>query len=103
MLPSELQRAALVISHAGAGTILDCLYAGRRLVVVPNERLMNNHQVQLGMALQDQGLLFCFRTRELVQKLKEADFASLREYPKEQSEAFDQCVRALMGDSKLCR
>jgi len=96
-LPSQLQQAALVISHAGAGTILDCLMAGRRLVVVPNEGLMANHQVQLGMALQEQGLLFCFRAEELVKSLREADFASLRRFPEQSSNVFAKHSCELLG------
>uniref|UniRef100_A0A7S1PV83 UDP-N-acetylglucosamine transferase subunit ALG14 n=1 Tax=Alexandrium catenella TaxID=2925 RepID=A0A7S1PV83_ALECA len=96
-LPTELQQAALVISHAGAGTILDCLLAGRRVVVVPNEELMNNHQVQLGMSLQEQRLLFCFRAGVLMQSLKEADFSSLREFPRANSPVIAQLVCKMLG------
>lgn len=96
-LPSQLQRAALVISHAGAGTILDCLSAGRRLVVVPNESLMANHQVQLGIALQEQRLLFCFHAGELVQKLREADFGLLRRFPEGSGATFARCVQGMLG------
>lgn len=47
----------LVISHAGSGTILSALRAGKRLIVVPNEGLMDNHQVELADALKKDGYL----------------------------------------------
>jgi len=98
-LPTELRQAALVISHAGAGTVLDCLLAGRRLVVVPNEGLMANHQVQLGQALQEQRVLFCFRVKTLLPSLKEADFSSLRRFPEKSSPVFAKLLCQLLGFS----
>lgn len=99
-LPSQLRRASLVISHAGAGTILDCLAAGRRLVVVPNERLMANHQVQLGMALQNAGLLYCLKSSELADGLQRLDFGRLRRFPAATSPEFGRCLRRLLGRSE---
>merc|ERR1712008_244566 len=96
-LPSHLRKAALVVSHAGAGTILDCLTAGRRLVVVPNEELMANHQIQLGDALQQRNLLFCFRSGELLNKLQEADFNVLCRFPVQNSPVFRKSVCELLG------
>lgn len=57
-LQDDIAEASLVISHAGAGTILEALKAHTPLVVVPNERLMSNHQLQLARSLADFGFLF---------------------------------------------
>ena len=38
-------RAALVITHAGAGSLFEALAAGKAVVAVPNALLMHNHQV----------------------------------------------------------
>ncbi|RMD41003.1 hypothetical protein DV735_g4104, partial [Chaetothyriales sp. CBS 134920] len=43
-----------VISHAGSGSILDALRLGVPLIVVPNEALMDNHQVELAQVLAEQ-------------------------------------------------
>jgi UDP-N-acetylglucosamine transferase subunit ALG13 len=50
-----LRGAELVIAHTGAGTVLDCLDAGVPLLTVPNESLMDNHQLVLAAAIRDSG------------------------------------------------
>ncbi|KAG0645904.1 UDP-N-acetylglucosamine transferase subunit alg13 [Hyphodiscus hymeniophilus] len=45
----------LVISHAGAGTILDVMRMGVPLIVVPNPSLLDNHQSELAEELERQG------------------------------------------------
>ncbi|KAG8418175.1 N-acetylglucosaminyldiphosphodolichol N-acetylglucosaminyltransferase catalytic subunit alg13 [Metarhizium acridum] len=50
------QRAqGLVISHAGTGTILDAWKMGLPLIVVPNTRLLNDHQTEMAKHLARQG------------------------------------------------
>lgn len=39
----------------GSGSILDALRVGVPLIVVPNPSLLDNHQVELAEALQEQG------------------------------------------------
>eukprot|EP01117_Protostelium_nocturnum_P006924 TRINITY_DN2483_c0_g1_i1.p2 TRINITY_DN2483_c0_g1~~TRINITY_DN2483_c0_g1_i1.p2 ORF type:complete len:408 (-),score=77.88 TRINITY_DN2483_c0_g1_i1:2247-3470(-) len=56
-LREEFEEANLVISHAGAGSILDSLLSGKPTIAVPNEELMNNHQVQLAQTLANKNLL----------------------------------------------
>ena len=43
----DLREASLVLSHAGAGSILETLSLRKFLVVVVNEQLMDNHQYEL--------------------------------------------------------
>uniref|UniRef100_A0A5F9C5K1 UDP-N-acetylglucosamine transferase subunit ALG13 n=1 Tax=Oryctolagus cuniculus TaxID=9986 RepID=A0A5F9C5K1_RABIT len=57
-LKEDLQKADLVISHAGAGSYLETLEKGKPLVVVINEKLMNNHQLELAKQLHKDGYLF---------------------------------------------
>ncbi|XP_048191558.1 LOW QUALITY PROTEIN: putative bifunctional UDP-N-acetylglucosamine transferase and deubiquitinase ALG13 [Perognathus longimembris pacificus] len=57
-LKEDLQLADLVISHAGAGSCLETLEGGKPLVVVVNEKLMNNHQLELAKQLYKEGHLF---------------------------------------------
>lgn len=50
-IASDVARAALVVSHAGAGSVFETLRAGRPLVVCVNDALADNHQVELAEAM----------------------------------------------------
>lgn len=50
-----LELAGLIIE--GSGSILDALRFQKRLIVVPNESLMGNHQKELSEELERQGYL----------------------------------------------
>jgi beta-1,4-N-acetylglucosaminyltransferase len=54
-LADDIGGAALVISHAGAGSIFEALRAGRPLLVVVNSSLADNHQVELAEAMAARG------------------------------------------------
>ena len=69
-LRDDLDKADLVISHAGAGSILEALEAGKKLIVVVNENLMNNHQFELAEKLFDVGFLLYTTCRYLSDKLE---------------------------------
>ncbi|KAL7424277.1 Glycosyltransferase 28 C-terminal domain [Cryptotrichosporon argae] len=56
-LEGEIEAATAVVAHAGAGTILSVLRRGRRLLVVPNTSLMDDHQRELADALGAEGYL----------------------------------------------
>jgi beta-1,4-N-acetylglucosaminyltransferase len=93
-LREDMERASLIISHAGelltfgclcfsafswssspkfirpisqsteralpgSGSILEALRLNKKLIVVVNEDLMDNHQLELGSALHQQGYLVC--------------------------------------------
>nr|CAG4635214.1 EOG090X0KOU [Alona affinis] len=57
----DIESASLVISHAGAGSCLEVLRAGKPLVVVVNHVLMGNHQTELANKLQAEqhALTYC--------------------------------------------
>jgi len=44
-LCDRIAEAALIVSHAGAGSLFEALGAGKVVVAVPNALLMHNHQV----------------------------------------------------------
>eukprot|EP01060_Flectonema_neradi_P007349 TRINITY_DN15108_c0_g1_i1.p1 TRINITY_DN15108_c0_g1~~TRINITY_DN15108_c0_g1_i1.p1 ORF type:complete len:374 (+),score=58.45 TRINITY_DN15108_c0_g1_i1:94-1215(+) len=94
-LPSIVRTASLVISHAGAGTILDCLLNDVRMIVVPNENLMANHQVQLATALAEHGLLQWSRTSDLLNELQLKGTRPRTEFPKTPTPVFRSCVEDL--------
>ena len=49
----DVSDADLVISHAGAGTCIEVLQAGKTLAVIVNDSLMDNHQVELAEKLAE--------------------------------------------------
>eukprot|EP01062_Namystynia_karyoxenos_P073786 TRINITY_DN70615_c0_g1_i1.p1 TRINITY_DN70615_c0_g1~~TRINITY_DN70615_c0_g1_i1.p1 ORF type:complete len:427 (+),score=109.85 TRINITY_DN70615_c0_g1_i1:75-1283(+) len=98
-LPAEMRRASIVISHAGAGSVLDCLIHCRRMVVVPNEGLMANHQVQLAEELRRYGLLRWCRCKDLTETLRGYTGAELRQFPPQPTPVFADALRSLCGRS----
>lgn len=54
-----VEEASVVVSHAGAGTVIDVLCRGKPLILMPRERkygeLNIDHQLELALALQDAG------------------------------------------------
>ncbi|CAM6127062.1 unnamed protein product [Calypogeia fissa] len=80
-LVEQIGTAALVISHAGSGSIFETLRAGRPLVVVVNNLLMDNHQSELAEELSERKFLFCATPETLVDTLQSMDLKSLAPYP----------------------
>ncbi|AAS54448.1 AGL042Wp [Eremothecium gossypii ATCC 10895] len=53
--------AALVVSHAGTGSILDALRQQKPLIVCVNEALLDNHQEQIARRFEALGHLWAIR------------------------------------------
>lgn len=71
-LDEQQERADLIISHAGAGSVLEALERAKPLVVVINETLMDNHQWELALALAQRNMLTATTCSGLAQALREA-------------------------------
>lgn len=66
-LPSDeeymelFKKARVIVSHAGAGTVLNSLVHGKRTILVPRLRRygehVNDHQIELSDALKDRRLI----------------------------------------------
>ena len=63
-LKEDMEHADLILSHAGAGTVMECLRMNKKLVVVINTALMDNHQMELAGAMADRGLLYMVESPE---------------------------------------
>ncbi|KAI7837467.1 hypothetical protein COHA_008725 [Chlorella ohadii] len=81
-LAEHLRSAALVVSHAGSGSIFEALRLRRPLVVVPNPLLMDNHQVELADKLERMGHLYAATTDTLAQVVAGLDSRTLTPYDK---------------------
>ncbi|KAG2184314.1 hypothetical protein INT44_009329, partial [Umbelopsis vinacea] len=64
-LNRDMMESDLIISHAGSGSILESLRLHKQLIVVVNEKLLDNHQDELACALECKGYLFRSTCREL--------------------------------------
>lgn len=97
-LQDEIKEASLVIGHAGAGTIRDTLSLQKVLIVVPNEALMNNHQIQLAKALSESRYLFYLSISNLnIQNVKQLLSSSqtkpLKTFPSVESLKFSNFLK----------
>jgi beta-1,4-N-acetylglucosaminyltransferase len=66
----DLKAADLVISHAGAGSIIESLEQNKLVIVVVNETLMDNHQYELAQKMQSEHFLVYSLCSDLAEKLK---------------------------------
>lgn len=94
----EICNADLVIGHAGAGTCLQTLKAGKKLVVVVNDELMDNHQMELADKLSEEGYIhvtFCSSITEFL----DSDFnlKNLKPFPEGQGHDYVKYIDKIMG------
>ncbi|KAF5365794.1 hypothetical protein D9758_003248 [Tetrapyrgos nigripes] len=96
-LQDEYERARLVISHAGSGTILDVLRMKKPLIVVPNPTLLDNHQEELASALEDMGYLRSSTPSSLDTTIQTFDPSSIQSFPQLEGSRFRNILDEEMG------
>lgn len=86
----EMSNAALVIGHAGAGTILDSLEARKPIIVVANDKLMSMHQTEISDVMNKLGFLYSSTPSRLLKDLPDMlpQLSSLAVFPKTETRAF---------------
>eukprot|EP01090_Pellita_catalonica_P006089 TRINITY_DN16290_c0_g1_i1.p1 TRINITY_DN16290_c0_g1~~TRINITY_DN16290_c0_g1_i1.p1 ORF type:complete len:174 (-),score=26.27 TRINITY_DN16290_c0_g1_i1:106-627(-) len=94
-----MEDADLVISHAGAGTILEGLRNKKAMIVVINEKLMNNHQEELAEAMEKRGLIYSTTVSGLLTMLQTADLSKLKldSVPPPQTKKFAEYLNSSLG------
>jgi beta-1,4-N-acetylglucosaminyltransferase len=96
-LATHLGGAALVISHAGSGSIFEALRLGRPLVAVANPALMDNHQEELAQKLQGMGHLVAASPESLLATLRTLRTDAMEPYSKGDPAGIAQAIDRLMG------
>jgi beta-1,4-N-acetylglucosaminyltransferase len=96
-IENDIQQADLVISHAGAGTILQTLEAHKPLLVVVNEKLMNNHQLEIADEMEQQGYLFHCTCSTLATGLQKFVNHEFKQYEKGNPLLFGRYLNQIMS------
>ncbi|CAD5121344.1 DgyrCDS9867 [Dimorphilus gyrociliatus] len=97
----DINKADLVISHAGAGTSLEVLTAKKHLLVVVNDNLMNNHQLELADQLQKEGFCYYTNCQNLAEYLSTINLSDLKPYIPGNPELFISFLDEVTGIKSL--
>lgn len=96
-LDDVVNSSELVIGHAGAGTILQALRSNKKLIVVINERLMNNHQKELGDACSNKQYCLSTVCNNLLSTIQDLPNCNFKEYPKPNIDKLKDFINEEMG------
>ncbi|XP_022084596.1 UDP-N-acetylglucosamine transferase subunit ALG13 homolog [Acanthaster planci] len=96
-IAEDIRKASLIISHAGAGSVLESLGAGKPLIVVINQLLMGNHQMELAYQLYLDGHLLYAKCSNLPGVLSQLDTSILKPFPPGDTSKFSAFLDKAMG------
>ena len=90
-LIDDIEKADLILSHAGAGTVMEVLrMKEKKLIVVINTKLMDNHQVELATAMAERGHLFVVDRPEKLHQVETLEsFENFVPFPHQGGDPFD--------------
>ncbi|KAI0748184.1 glycosyl transferase [Daedaleopsis nitida] len=98
-LKEDYERADLIISHAGSGTIIDVLRMKKPLIVIPNPTLLDNHQAELSDELAGLGHLRSSTVADLPRAIENLDASTLVPFPQFDGSRFRELLDEEMGFS----
>lgn len=97
VLTDDMNAADLIITHCGAGTILEILRSVKKAVCVVNEKLMDNHQTELAKAMRDGSFMHVAnRPSDLFSIFGTCNWNSIVEYPKPDSSLLVREIQTLV-------
>ncbi|NHJ14711.1 MAG: hypothetical protein EAX95_13610 [Candidatus Thorarchaeota archaeon] len=80
-LAKAYDAADVIVSSGGAGTTMECVHRGLRLVVVENEGVMEGHQAQLIGEMAKRGhLVWCTEITDLASSIEEAKHRTFEKF-----------------------
>lgn len=99
-IKEDMQRSSLIISHAGAGSIMESLSLKKKTCVIINDALMDNHQIELAQALCDRGYLFMLPSPDnliLSTTIKSVESFKAKEWKGGRPSSFGKLIADFMG------
>jgi beta-1,4-N-acetylglucosaminyltransferase len=95
----DILNADLIISHAGAGSVMESLEANKKLIVVINEKLMDNHQLELAEKMYEEGYSLYTTCESLTKKIEliNSRECHLKAYSRGEPRLFGDHLNALMS------
>lgn len=104
-MESCIQTADIVIGHAGSGTVLDVLrgpifdHATRhipKLILVPNQELMDNHQQELAHRLQNMGCVLVTNVENLPAALTNSLAFTPTKLPRSRNDCMNTLIKSML-------
>ncbi|WIA23306.1 hypothetical protein OEZ85_000073 [Tetradesmus obliquus] len=98
-LAAYMSSAALVISHAGAGSVFEALLAQKLLIVVANPLMMDNHQAELADHLASMQVVISTSPEGLLSAVASLGSTQLKPFPAKAACGIAELLDQLMGGS----
>jgi beta-1,4-N-acetylglucosaminyltransferase len=96
-LTDFIRAADVIITHCGAGTILEILRMDKPAIAVVNDNLLDNHQTELAQAMfRNEYMFVADRPGILTRTIESIDWASRKPYPPGDPRPFTRSVHALL-------
>lgn len=92
----DLEKATLVISHAGYGSLMESLSLHKNVIAVINDKLMDNHQVDIAQELQRQRCAAACYPQTLASTLASVDFTTFEKLAPAQPNRIATRIDSLM-------
>ncbi|KAG0745938.1 hypothetical protein G6F57_010818 [Rhizopus arrhizus] len=96
-ITNDILAADIIISHAGSGTMLQTLRLSKKLIVVVNESLMDNHQYELAQAMHEKGYAILSEISDLTETIQTINQCSLVPFPDANETLFASIVDQHIG------
>ncbi|KAI8145790.1 glycosyl transferase [Fennellomyces sp. T-0311] len=96
-ITQDMKDASLVISHAGAGNILQALRIPRPLIVVNNTLLMGDHQQELAQVMQEKNYCLYSTISGLLEAIDRLRSKKLDRLPPPSTSVFADLLNTHMG------
>ncbi|MFW9967165.1 MAG: PssE/Cps14G family polysaccharide biosynthesis glycosyltransferase [Candidatus Thorarchaeota archaeon] len=98
-LSKAYDAADIIVSTGGAGTTIECVTKGKRLIVVENTTLMEGHQAQLIGEMAKRGhLIWCRDPNSLEDCIEEARSKTFEPF-KSDKPRVHELILSLLGES----